>query len=201
MILGIEGPVLAGKSSLVGTLAEELITQGIDCVASPCYEVAAKQLGRAIPAAVPATPDEQLRALQLLLDIDEARRPAPPPALLVLDGTAWSLQATTHALLVTGAWGDLYFEIDPSTARAVEGAKPDVLVYLDVPWRVQMKRVATRRVPRAPHLDPDFSAAFRSFFEQTVRQHQALWLDGTNPVQSNTAAVLDYLQPRPGGVR
>lgn len=193
IVVGIEGPVLAGKSSLVKQITPALITAGVDCLACPCYVDSAKRLGRKIPPGLPRTLDEQLEARRFFLDIDALRRPDRNPEILLLDRTAWTLQAHLYALLVTGVFEDTQRDPIVPTEPAVEAAKPDAVVYLDVPWETQTQRSPNRGALPPPFLERAFNLAFREFFRQTQHEHRALWLDATQPLDATAAAVARHI--------
>ena len=192
MIVGIEGPVLAGKSSLTRLLVDVLTATGVECVACPCFVEVAKRLGRPIPPGLSRSADEQLRAMRFFVQIDRLRRGPHIAELTLLDRTTWTLEAHTHALLTMGAISDV--DVDEPTRRAARELRPDVLVYLDVPTEVQLERSSSRVALPPPFLDPAFNTAFRSYFEATAPEHRALWLDATRPLQTSVASVVDYLR-------
>jgi thymidylate kinase len=193
MILGIEGPVLAGKSSLVRQLVVDLTTLGIDTIACPCYVEMAKRLGRSIPPGLSRSADEQLRAMRFFLELDQRRRDPRLGDVMLLDRTTWTLEAHAAALLSTGAIAAAV-DIDELTRRAIHDLRPDALVYLDVPWPVQLQRASSRDELPPPFLDREFNAAFRAYFQATASEHRALWLDATRPLQTSAASVVDYLR-------
>lgn len=193
MILGIEGPVLAGKSSLVRHLVKDLAGTGVEVTASPCYVEKAKALGLSIPPGLSQTPEEQRRAMRFFLDIDRQRREHHLGKVVLLDRTTWTLEAHATALLSIGAINSPV-DLDETTRRAIHDLRPDALVYLDVPWRAQLERSSSREELPPPFLDENFNAAFRSFFEATAAEHRALWLDATRPLQTSSASVVDYLR-------
>lgn len=198
MILGIEGPVLAGKSSLARQLVDDLTAAGVSVAVCPCYVETAKQLHRRIPRGLSASADEQLRAMRFFLEIDQARRAGRHGEQVVLDRTTWTLEAHAAALLAIGAIATPV-ELDETTRRAAHALRPDALVYLDVPWRAQLERAANRDELPPPFLDRDFNAAFRAHFQATHPQHRALWLDATRPLQATAASVVDYLRTLASG--
>jgi thymidylate kinase len=193
MMLGIEGPVLAGKSSLVRLLQRQLPPKGIEVAACPCYVEMAKQLGHPIPAGLPRSADAQLRAMRFFLEIDRQRRSPHLGKVVLLDRTTWTLEAHAEALLAIGAIGHRV-DVDRATRRAIHELRPDAVIYLDVPWEVQVERSSSRDELPPPFLDADFNAAFRAFFDATVDQHRALWLDATRPLQTSAGSVVDYLR-------
>lgn len=193
IVVGIEGPVLAGKSSLAKQVTPALVAAGVDCLACPCYVDSAKRLGRKIPSGLPRTLDEQLDARRFFLNIDALRRPDRNPDVLVLDRTAWTLQAHLYALLVTGVFDDTRPDAAVPTEPAVEAAKPDTVVYLDVPWETQIQRSPNQGALPPPFLDRAFNLAFREYFRQTQHEHQALWLDATQPLDATAATVVHHI--------
>jgi thymidylate kinase len=193
VIVGIEGPVLAGKSSLARHLVKNFTELGVSVASCPCYVEMAKRLGRPVPPGLPGSPAEQLQAMRFFLDVDGRRRPAGRFQVVVLDRTTWTLEAHAAALVSIGAI-EVAVEVDDSTRRALYEFRPDVLVYLDVPWAVQLDRAPSRDVLPPPFLDRAFNTAFREFFEGTATEHRALWLDATRPLSATTASVVDYLR-------
>lgn len=74
MIVGIEGPVLAGKSSLIHVLIPLLADRGVSVEACPCFVEAATAMGLRLPEVVPPDPAAQLEAVRFYLEVDHARR-------------------------------------------------------------------------------------------------------------------------------
>lgn len=207
MILGIEGPVLAGKSSLVRQLVDDLTAAGISPTPCPCYVEMAKRLGHPIPPGLSRSAAEQLAAMRFFLDIDRRRRHPDSAQLVLLDRTTWTLEAHAAALTTIGAIASPVV-LDEPTRRAIHALRPDAVVYLDVPWDVQLERSASRDELPPPFLDRDFNTAFRAYFAATTPHHRGLWLDATRTLQTSAASVLDYLRtlgatngPAPGDPR
>lgn len=194
MIVGIEGPVLAGKSSLIKLVTPALVAAGVDCLACPCYVEAARRFGRTIPPGLPRTIEEELGAQRFFLEIDALRRPDRDPEVLLLDRTTWTLWAHLHALLATGVFNDTGYDGAVLTKPAAETAKPDVVLYLDVPWATQLQRSSSRGALPPPFLDRGFNLAFRGYFRQTQHEHQAVWLDAAQSLEANAAAVVRHVE-------
>jgi thymidylate kinase len=194
VIVGIEGPVLAGKSSLLEMVVPALSASGVDCLACPCYVEVCAHLGRELPPGLPRSLEEQLAARRFFLELDTLRRPDRDPEVLLLDRTAWTLQAHLHSLLAMGAFENTSFNDDAGTALAVRKAMPDALVYLDVPWDTQIERSATNGALPAPFLDRAFNHGFRAYFQETQDVHQALWLDATQPLTRTADVLLDHIR-------
>lgn len=193
MIVGIEGPVLAGKSSLVHDLVETLTQLGVSVVSCPCYVETVKRLGREIPPGLPGSAREQQRALRFFLEIDRLRRPPRRSEVVLLDRTTWTLEAHAAALVSTGAI-EGPVDVDEPIRRAIHELRPDTLVYLDASWEVQLQRAPSRDGLPPPFLDRQFNAEFRRFFEATASEHQALWLDATRPLPATVGSVVHYLR-------
>lgn len=178
MIVGIEGPVLAGKSSLVRMLLPTLAEQGISADACPCFVEAATSMDLALPPIEPTVVTEQVAAVRFYLGIDNARRDGRAGDLLLLDRTAWTLVAHTAALAAVGKIPAVAFDDD--TAIALRAMSPRELIYLDVAPATQRLRAAHRDPMPAILLDERFNAAFRRFFDDAKRNGDTncLWIQG-----------------------
>lgn len=194
MIVGIEGPVLAGKSSLLTLVAPAPSGTGVDCVVCPCFVEVAKRHGRRVPPGRTRSIAAQLDAARFFLDLDMLRRPPERPHQVVfLDRTVWTLRAHAYALAATGAFGGSPFVEDTDTRARLDAGRPDTLVYLDVPHPTQLERAGTRHHLPAPFLDAGFNRAFRDYFKQTQQAHQAVWLDATQPLSRNAKNVVGHV--------
>ena len=63
IIVGIEGPVLAGKSTIAAAVKSALLLKSVPCVTVPDFVQAAAELGLSLPALSPTTIQEELEAV------------------------------------------------------------------------------------------------------------------------------------------
>jgi thymidylate kinase len=179
LTVGIEGPVLAGKSTVVTAMKERLCRHGIPSVAVPCFVEAAIKRGVPLPRVVPMDAASQVAAVQFYLAIDQWRRPASPEGVVLLDRTCWTLMAHTASLAAMGLV-DAVIEVKQSVNES--HLSPRVVIYLDVSHAQQLSRARGRGELPVPLLDPAFNVQFRTFFQTTQAEHRAHWVNADQPI-------------------
>ncbi len=188
LLVAVEGPCCAGKTTLVSALSREL--SGLRVCRVPCY---ADYLGggRFLPREIPQSAAEDAAAFTQLLTIDHDRIEATltrtsDAELVLLDRSVHTLLAHRYAIeQVTGL---------PCYQQAVDAAHrdatiiwPSVVVYLDVAEAVVAQRNRGKFPPGSILIDPDFNGAFRSYFADLARHvtpTPTLWLDGAQEVST-----------------
>lgn len=195
--IGIEGPVLAGKSSLAVELASRLELGGTTCAVVPCFVDTARRHHLTLPDPSAPAAEARLRAVRFYAEIDQMRRTHGQVEITLLDRTCWTLLAHTAAITRRPP-------IVRNARHAVDwrSLSPDYMVYLDVPLTTQLARAEARPPLPSPFLDATFNARFRSYFRRTQDVHGALWIDGTQStcsVADIAASYIDNLmKSRPG---
>jgi thymidylate kinase len=176
-VVGIEGPVLAGKTTVIGALCSLLKHRGVDCTAVPCFVQAALDLGMTLPPAVPKNPDEELEAVRFFVSVDQRRRPLFAPGVIFLDRTLWTLLAHNMALARTHRLDAVAKVQDYLRRTNLTELMPNHLIYLDVSHTQQLARARERAALPEPFLDPEFNMEFRAFFQRMASEHNAHWVN------------------------
>jgi thymidylate kinase len=179
LTVGIEGPVLAGKSTVIAEVAKRLNQRGVSCDSVACFVEAAIARGIALPDIVPRDASAQLAAVRFYLAIDQSRRPASVRGVTLLDRTCWTLLAHTASLAAMG----LVDAVGPvESVVNICGLQPAELIYLDVSNARQISRAAARVDLPALLLEETFNVAFRGYFGATQGRHEAYWVDADRSV-------------------
>jgi thymidylate kinase len=187
--IGIEGPVLAGKSTLAADLALRLQRYGTSCAVVQCFVDAARQRHLALPDPAAPAADMRLSAVLFYAEIDQLRRTYGDVDIVLLDRTCWTLLAHTAAI-------NRRVPVLRNARRAVDWRTltPDYVVYLDIPLDVQLARAQSRPPLAHPFLDARFNARFRSYFRRTQHVHKAVWIDATQSMVQVVDAALMYVE-------
>lgn len=167
--VGVEGPVLAGKSTLIMKLRERLSQDDVATQISPCYVDFALSTGWAIPEPITTKEATQLAALNQFFKIDQLRhaslRTAP---LTILDRTPATLVA--HCFGVAACGGpDVTSEAERLFLSACKsGRMPSNLIYLQTEVSTMLERLPSRDFVPDPFLRADFNRAFNEFFSKRL---------------------------------
>lgn len=201
--LAIEGPCLAGKTTLGDGLVGALGSENVSII--PDY---ADFVGGAsgMPDPDPRSWAEEQDGLEALLGIEEvrlrARTPEPTPALMIIDRSVLTLIA--HC-----AGTDQKDRRDPSFAGPAAAVLaddprprwPEAVVYLDVSPAVQAARNRCGKfADDSVFVDPAYNAGFRSYFEDLLAREERpmVWIDGEAPVDAVLEQALRFLFDRFG---
>lgn len=184
--VGIEGPVLAGKSTLIREVMDRLNQRGVKCIGAPCFVEYAKSHSMTLPDVTPIDAAAQLAGVRFYLAIDKWRRPPTTQGVIFLDRTCWTLLAHTTTLAAMGIV-DAVREVDMTVEQS--GQMPEELVYLDVSHPQQIARAVAR--PGLPQLflERMFNSEFRKFFAERRDQHRAHWVNADLPLDAVVASV------------
>ena len=185
--VGIDGPVLAGKSTVIEAMVNRLGQRRISCFAAPCFVEAALTQGFSLPNLIPRDIAEQVSAVRFYLDIDRLRRRVPEAEIVFLDRTSWTLLAHTTAIAKMGLI-DAVAQVEMSLSSSE--LNPTVLIYLDVSHSEQLLRSVSRQGMPELLLNKAFNDAFRACFRSTQNQHQAYWVDADRKIPE----VLDIVE-------
>lgn len=98
LIVGVEGPVLAGKTTMIAKLHDRLRSRGHRVQSASCFGDFAETLSISLPNVSPETSTDQVAAVRFFLGLDAARRPVQGYDILLLDRTYLTLLAHTAAL-------------------------------------------------------------------------------------------------------
>lgn len=184
MIIGLEGVSCVGKTSLAARLAVEW-----GAVLVPCFYRAAADPAL-LPSIDPATAADQLKALEVLLEVEERRRAVVAQAVqdgkpVVLDRTVDTLLAHAHAI------GRLRgFDCDAEARTAVlatSPVEPDVTLLLTVDFAERARRAKHR--PGMPQLlyEETFTGLFHEYFREPLVQC-CITVDASDPQRLMDAA-------------
>jgi thymidylate kinase len=179
LIVALEGPCCAGKTTLSRLLAWELADLSVALV--PCYADHAGG-GRFLPRQEADTVAEREQALRRLLLVEAGRLARVPQGCDVVleDRSVHTLLAHSYTLqLKTGT--DF---LGPSL-RLLESspvpAWPGLVLYLDLPQAAVQQRNPGKFPPGSIYTDPGFNAAVRAYFRRLAdrKTPQVAWLDAT----------------------
>lgn len=201
--LAIEGPCLAGKTTLGDGLVGALGSENVSIV--PDY---ADFVGGAsgMPDPDPRSWAEEEDGLEALLGIEvarlSARTPDPTPALMIIDRSVLTLIAhcagtdrkDSRAPGFAGRAAALLAD-DPRPRW------PEGVVYLDVSPAVQAARNRCGKfADDSVFVDPAYNAGFRSYFESLVARAERpmVWIDGEAAVDAVLEHALAFLSDRLG---
>jgi len=180
--IGVEGPVCAGKTTLVLGLTRHLVGPTATCV--PDYADHASG-GRHLPPPVPRSIAEEEQALRVFLTIEaertkRVRTPAKRWTVVLVDRTVHTLLAHCYALTrMTG------LDHASLAERVLAGSDtplwPDLILYLDVPQQAIDARNKGKFEAGNIFLDADFNEGIRAYFLRLAGQEpqRVIWLDAT----------------------
>ncbi len=197
-LIALEGPSGAGKTTLSRNLRTSLSSLRI--VVLPDYSQAAGGPGH-LPRAPAETADEELRALGVLLDLDERRWrqgqiAAGKVDLVVMDRSVHTLLA--HRFAVSQLLGFDAFGGSCRLASEHHGVKwPHLVLYVDTPQRLLSSRQSPNTPPEASiFIDSDYNALFRSYFIPALRytMTRTVVIDGTQPADALLKDALAVMQ-------
>ncbi|MEU4231102.1 AAA family ATPase [Nonomuraea sp. NPDC026600] len=191
VVVGLEGPCFAGKTTLAGALADRF-----GATIAPEYADVT-----ALPPFPPADEASVTAALEHFLMVEHSRADRAAGAVVVCDRSPLTLIAFEHAMAALAVPRDPIHAIALFTQAAERGGilVPDGYVHLTI----TPEQVAARqqwRGPVAAHLaHPGVQALMREAYEFYLRQvppQRCLFLDGGQPlaeVVQATSAFLDGL--------
>ena len=178
--IAIEGPCCAGKTTLAFDIVAAFSTSSVVVVPDYADVVGG---GDGMPEAEPKNLDDELVALEALLEI-EARRfaEAPMPAeLALIDRSVLTLAAHCAGLerkqVDHTGLTEAVSAVLRSDSRSVW---PTHVIYLDIDDRTQAARNCGKFAADSIFVDPSYNAGFRSFFGNLRRGDSTpmVWLDG-----------------------
>jgi thymidylate kinase len=179
LIVALEGPCCAGKTTLSRLLARELADLSVALV--PCYADHAGG-GRFLPRQEADTVAEREQALRRLLLVEAGRLARVPQGCDVVleDRSVHTLLA--HSYTLQRKTGTDF--LGPSL-RLLESspvpAWPGLVLYLDLPQAAVQQRNPGKFPPGSIYTDPGFNAAVRAYFRRLAdrKTPQVAWLDAT----------------------
>ena len=179
LIVALEGPCCAGKTTLGRLLAREL--RGLAVALVPCYADHAGG-GRFLPRQEADSVAEREQALRQLLDVEAGRLARVPPGCDVIleDRSVHTLLAHSYTLqLKTGT--DFLSPSQRLLTSSPVPAWPDLVLYLDLPQDAVQRRNPGKFPPGSIYTDPDFNAAVRAYFRRLAGEKtpRVAWLDAT----------------------
>ena len=180
-IVALEGPCLAGKTTLGRRLTVELLPMKVTYIPDHAEQVGG---GRNLPAPFPRSLAEERDALHEFLRI-EAGRMAPLQStdaeLVLVDRSIHTLLAHCAALEhVTGiGYAGLAEGI---VARSDAAIWPETVLYLDLPNEEAARRNRGKFPVGSLFTDADFNDGFRSYFSRLAMEgglERVVWVDAT----------------------
>jgi thymidylate kinase len=180
--IGVEGPVCAGKTTLVLGLKRHLVGLTATCVPDYADHVGG---GRHLPPPVPRSIGEEEQALRVFLTIEaertkRARTPAKRWTVVLIDRSVHTLLAHCHALTRTTGLDHVGL-----AQRVLAGSDtplwPDLILYLDVPQQAIDARNRGKFEAGNIFVDADFNEGIRAYFLRLARREpqRVIWLDAT----------------------
>jgi thymidylate kinase len=179
LIVALEGPCCAGKTTLGRMLVHEL--HGLAVAFVPCY---ADHVGggRFLPRQETDSVEERVQALRQLLRVEAGRRAQVPHGCDVIleDRSVHSLLANSYALQLK-AGTDFLSPSQHLLASSPVPAWPGLVLYLDLPQDAVEGRNPGKFPPGSIYTDPDFNAAVRAYFRRLADGNtpHVAWLDAT----------------------
>lgn len=177
LIVALEGPCCAGKTTLGRLLVREL--PGLDVALVPCYADHAGG-GRFLPRQEADSVAEREQALHQLL-LAEAGRLARVPQgcdVILEDRSVHTLLAHSYALQRKTGTDFLSPSLRLLRSSPVP-AWPDLVIYLDLAQDAVQRRNPGKFPPGSIYTDPDFNAAVRAYFRRLAGEKtpHVAWLD------------------------
>lgn len=179
LIVALEGPCCAGKTTLGRLLAREL--RGLAVALVPCYADHAGG-GRFLPRQEADSVAEREQALHQLLDVEAGRLARVPQGCDVIleDRSVHTLLA--HSYTLQRKTGTDFLSPSQRLLRSSPvPAWPDLVLYLDLPQDAVQRRNPGKFPPGSIYTDPDFNAAVRAYFRRLAGEKipHVAWLDAT----------------------
>ena len=190
LIVGVEGVVHAGKTTLATVLADQL---GFHLV--PEYSSFARSRG-GFPD-FPSTLTHARQSLLFFLNLEKLRFATIPGAAMgvVLDRSVISLLAFSYALEATA--GIRCFEDSWQRISDVPEWLPDCCIEIRIPDLTQGRRHSGDPYSYESHLlDPEFNARLREFYSrlsQYLPRVRVLWVDGERSLDAILDQVVRFL--------
>ncbi len=194
-VLALEGPCLAGKTTLVRDIAAALGARST-VLTVPCYVDLAE--GRPLPRLDAYDAASQYNAIRFFLEIENTRsrilRLARHADLVVIDRSVDTLLAHVYALDHLYGIGAL-----PRSQQLINNTpgviRPDLTIHLDVPPATIRERVSTR--PGFPELlvREDFNTYFNQYFDTSSQcvARRVVKLDATLCRQESTSRATEQV--------
>jgi thymidylate kinase len=179
LVVALEGPCCAGKTTLGRLLAREL--HGLSVALVPCYADHAGG-GRFLPRQEAASVAEREQALHQLLVVEAGRLARVPQGcdVIVEDRSVHTLLAHSYTFqLRTGT--DFLGPSQRLLRASPAPAWPDLVLYLDLPQDAVQHRNPGKFPPGSIYTDPGFNAAVRAYFRRLAggKAPRVAWLDAT----------------------
>lgn len=186
-IIGIEGLVRAGKSTLSSYLGKTLQAKII-----PEYGVYTKG-SAAFPQYPPATLEEALAAIKFFIGIEQLRVNDLPIGheIVIVDRTYLTCLAFDYAANHFTEF-DIYKESHRLWREATK-IEPDLLIFLDVSDEELNRRIAPDKHVYLPHFyQPEFNYHIREFFTNLIdNNHRVVKIDANqNPTAIEQEVLL-----------
>ena len=188
--VGIDGPVLAGKSTLCNALVSRLSERGLDVEVIDCYVDFTQARGGLVPPPIAENAAAQLATVDAFLEIERARIASQRgAAITIFDRTPLSLAAHASGVAAMGG-ADVREE---AQARISSRLPLDLNFYLRVTHASQLVRKVTRKNLPDVFVDPQFSAGFGKYFERLVESNSLLAIDAELSTEHNVSIMLDQI--------
>lgn len=164
MIIGIEGPALAGKSTIASLLTERAEERGLRARFVRCFAEVALSRKLSLPPLAPTSMREESDALEFFIEIDDIRRHGSGNSCIdVLDRTGLTLLAHVAGLRAIGqisTSASVPYDLELQILERI----PSKIIYLDVSFENQLERYKIQsRVLPYPLLDAAFNREFRRY--------------------------------------
>lgn len=165
MLLGIEGPVLAGKSTLADNLRR---LSPWPLHVAPCYVDYAIASGVELPPVMGGTISEQEAALRTYIDLDRRRyRTLPQSGIVLLDRTLDTLLAHSEGIAAIGGPDVTRIAAEHYSQLISVGLRPSLTFFIETRHTTQIERLTSRRLMPTELVDPTFNQAFQNYFERS----------------------------------
>lgn len=197
-LIGIEGPALAGKSSVIREIAHLAISSKIEMSLVPCYVEYAVQKRTPIPPPSASTRNEALLNLNGFFRLDRLRFPHEPLGVTLLDRTPATFVAHSIATAALGA-ADVRAEANTFLHEAKrEGRLPKLTFFLQLDHETQLSRSLSRPPMPELFLNSAFNAEFESYFLAEVLDPrdgvEYVILSGEDDPEKNARHILAHIR-------
>ncbi|NRQ37976.1 AAA family ATPase [Nonomuraea sp. NN258] len=194
LLVALEGPCCAGKTTLAKELARHLLGLAVyvECFADHAGG------GHCLPKPVPESLEEDAQAMGRLLEVEESRM-APSrlgnTPVIILDRSVHTFLA--HRCAIEQLTGLACLE--PARQILIQSrasAWPNLVIYLDVPQTAVQDRNNGKFQTGNILVEPAFNNAFRSYFAElrSATEPQVAWLDAMRPIQVLTHAAVSTIR-------